>query len=101
MPRISKDFVTACLKMSDGERSKLTNSERELHGQSSAKLKCFLNNLCSKDGTRYLELGVYKASTIISAVYGNPKTVAVGIENFTFDYREPKKYMEEGWPNMK
>ena len=26
---------------------------------------------------------------------------AVGVEDFTFDYREPKKYMEEGWPNMR
>ena len=66
-----------------------------------ALAKSLLNNLCAKDGTRYLELGVYKASTLISAAYGNPKTKVVGIENFTFDYREPKKYMKEGWPNMK
>ena len=85
----------------DSEKSKLTDSERELHGQSSIKLKSFLNNICGKDGTRYLELGVYKASTLIAALYGNPKTEAVGIENFTFDFREPQKYMEEGWPNMK
>ena len=101
MPRISDEFVTACLKMADSEKSKLTDSERILHGQSSIKLKSLLNNLCSKDGTRYLELGVYKASTIIGAMYGNPKSEAVGIEDFTFDYREPKKYMKEGWPNMK
>ena len=101
MPRLSEEFVAACLKMSDSEKSKLTDSERELLGQSSIKLKSFLNNICGKDGTRYLELGVYKASTLIAALYGNPKTEAVGIENFTFDFREPQKYMEEGWPNMK
>ena len=101
MPKLSEEYVKACLKMSDAERSKLTDSERELHGQSSIKLKSLLNNLCAKDGTRYLELGVYKASTLMSAVYGNKNIEAVGVEDFTFDYREPKKYMEEGWPNMR
>ena len=101
MPRLSEEFVAACLKLADSEKSKLTDSERELHGQSSIKLKSLLNNLCAKDGTRYLELGVYKASTLIAALYGNTKTEAVGVENFKFDFREPQKYMEEGWPNMK
>ena len=101
MPKLSEEYVKACLKMSDAERSKLTDSERELHGQSSIKLKSLLNNLCAKDGTRYLELGVYKASTLMSAVYGNKNIEAVGVEDFTYDYREPKKYMEEGWPNMR
>ena len=39
MPKLSEEYVKACLKMSDAERSKLTDSERELHGQSSIKLK--------------------------------------------------------------
>ena len=62
MPRLTEEFVSACLKLADGEKSKLSDGERELHGQSSIKLKSLLNNLCAKDGTRYLELGVYKAS---------------------------------------
>ena len=35
MPRLSEEYVTACLKLADSEKSKLTDSERELHGQSS------------------------------------------------------------------
>jgi len=101
MPKLSEEFVGACLKMSDGERSKLTDSERELYGQSSIKLKTFLNNVCSKDNTRYLELGVYRGSTIISAMYGNKTLQAVGIENFKYDKKETQYFMEEGWPNMK
>ena len=101
MPKLSEEFVGACLKMSDSEKSKLTDSERELYGQSSIKLKTFLNNVCSKDNTRYLELGVYRGSTIISAMYGNKTLQAVGVENFKFDKKEPQYFLDEGWPNMK
>ena len=103
MPRLSEQFVDACLKLSDSEKGKLTDAERQLFGQSSIKLKCLLNNLCSKDGTRYLELGSYRGSTLISALYGNPKSDAVSVDNFSFDYREPKKFApdESGWPNVK
>ena len=31
MPKLSEEFVGACLKMSDSEKSKLTDSERELY----------------------------------------------------------------------
>jgi hypothetical protein len=99
--KLSEEFVKACLNMADAEKSKLTDSERELYGQSSIKLKTFLNNVCSKDNTRYLELGVYRGSTIVSSMYGNNSLQALGIENFKYDKKEPKYFMEEGWPNMK
>lgn len=101
MAKLSEEFVKACLNMADAEKSKLTDSERELYGQSSIKLKTFLNNVCSKDNTRYLELGVYRGSTIVSSMYGNNSLQALGIENFKYDKKEPKYFMEEGWPNMK
>ena len=101
MPRLSEEFVNACLNMADAEKSKLTDSERELYGQSSIKLKTLLNNVCSKDNTRYLELGIYRGSTIVSAMYGNKTLEAVGVENFKYDKKEPQYLMEDGWPNMK
>ena len=101
MAKLSEEFVSACLNMADAEKSKLTDSERELYGQSSTKLKTFLNNICSKDNTRYLELGVYRGSTMVSAMYGNKTLQTVGVENFKYDKKEPQYFMEDGWPNMK
>tara|TARA_Y100000034_G_scaffold133686_1_gene199870 strand:+ start:756 stop:1466 length:711 start_codon:yes stop_codon:yes gene_type:complete len=103
MPRLTEQFVDACLKLSDAEKSKLSDVERQLFGQSSIKIKCLLNNLCNKDGTRYLELGTYRGSTLVGALYGNAKTSAVGVDNFSYDFREPKKVApdDSGWPNVK
>ena len=102
MPRLSEEFVDACLNLADAEKGKLTDAERQLFGPTSPKIKSLLNNLCSKEGTRYLELGVYRGSTFICALYGNLKLQAVGVDDFSFDYREPKKFADEdGWPNVK
>jgi len=103
MTKITKEFIAAALELADIGQSKLTEREREIFGLSSVRLKAFLNNICSKPDTKYLELGVYKGSTIISAVFGNPTCKAMGVENFKYDEREPKKLAPEGtiWTNMK
>ncbi len=56
-----------------------------LDGMSSPKVRAFLNNLCEREGTRYLEIGSWKGSTLISALYANEQMVdlAIGIDNFT------------------
>ena len=96
-------FVKVSLEMADKERSKLTGIEKDLHGLSSIRLKCLLNNLCSKVNTEYLEVGVYKGSTAIAAMFDNPKTKVTGIEHFLYDDREASKWAPEGyiWDNMK
>ena len=101
MQKLSETFVEACLNMADAEKSKITDFERQLYGQSSVKIKTLLNNLCGKDNTRYLELGIYRGSTLVSAAFGNTKLEAVGVENFKYDRAEAQKWSEEGWPNMK
>ena len=55
-----------------------------LDGMSSPKVRALLNNLCDKKGTRYLEIGSWKGSTLISALYGNEHMVdlAIGIDCF-------------------
>ena len=82
---------------------KLIERERELFGLSSTRLRALLNNLCTPKGTNYLEIGVYRGATLISAVYGNPTCKAIGIDNFRYDEREPKRWAVEGdiWHNMK
>jgi len=41
--------------------------------------------LCSKPGTRYLEVGTYTGSSIISAMLNNKCAKAVGIDNWSLD----------------
>lgn len=103
MSKVTVALARASLELSDNERSKLTEREREIFGLTSLKVKALINNLCSKDNTNYLEIGVYKGSTLISALAGNNKTKAYGVENFTYDDREPKKRAPDGgiWENMK
>lgn len=101
--KLTEAFIGAALELADNGISKLSEREREIYGLSSTRLRSLLNNLCSKEGTSYLELGVYKGATIISAMYGNPKLKAVGVDNYKYDEREPKKWAAEGtiWENIK
>lgn len=68
--------------------SKLPKQVIELEGMSSPKVRHFLNNICSRDGTRYLEVGVWKGSTFISALYGNESSIVVAdaIDDFSEFY---------------
>lgn len=103
MVKLTQEFVKAALTLADSGRSKVGDRERELFGLSSPRLKALLNNLNSKEGTNYLELGAYKGSTLISAAFGNTTNKIVVVENYSFDEREPKRYAPEGeiWENMK
>src|SRR3990167_7098778 len=71
--------------------SKLNSDILGLRGLSSSKVRHFLNNICSLEGASYLEIGVWRGSTFISALYGNAKKLshAVAIDNWAKD----------GWSN--
>lgn len=43
-----------------------------LQGMSSPKVRHFMNNLCDLPDTRYLEIGTYAGSTLVSAAFHNP-----------------------------
>ena len=62
------------------EVSKLTLDVMNIHGITSNKIRCFLNNICSIGGT-YLEVGVFRGATFCSAIYGN-EVHAIGLDNF-------------------
>ena len=70
--------------------SKLNSSVLEIDGMSSDKVRHLLNNLCSRKDTRYLEIGTWKGSTWISALYRNENVVtkATAIDNWT-EYEGP------------
>jgi hypothetical protein len=103
MNKYTEAFIDAALELSDTGISKISERERELFGLSSVRLRNLLNNLCSKPDTTYLELGVYKGATLVSALFGNTKTKAIAVENYKYDEREPKKWAPEGtiWENIK
>ena len=103
MGKITKQWVQAALELADQGQAKLTQRERELFGLSSTRLRCLINNVCAPDNTRYLEIGVYRGSTVVAAAYGNKTTKVVGVDNYKYDDREPLKWAPEGyiWDNMK
>lgn len=103
MVKLTQEFVEAALELADKGQSKINERERELFGLSSPRVKALLNNLCCLKGTNYLELGVYRGSTLISALFGNPECKAVGVDNFRYDEREPKRWAPENdiWHNVK
>ncbi|KAF3363128.1 Uncharacterized protein PHSC3_000313 [Chlamydiales bacterium STE3] len=68
--------------------SKLSQEVLEIDGMSSAKGRHLLNNLCTFPESRYLEIGSWKGSTWISALYANQNTVseAVAIDNWMWTF---------------
>ena len=102
--KMSESFCKTALKMADNERGKPTDIERnKIHGLSTVRTRCLISNLCAKANTNYLEIGVYKGSTIIAALFDNLTTKAVGVEHFLYDESEADKWAPEGfiWDNMK
>jgi hypothetical protein len=71
------------------EVSKLTQEILDIHGITSNKVKCFLNNICDIDGATYLEIGVFRGATFCSAIYGND-IYAIGVDNFMSPNLTPK-----------
>jgi hypothetical protein len=63
--------------------SKLTPEVLALPGMSSARGRHLLNNLCAFNEARYLEVGPWKGSTLISALYGHNLAYHAAVENYT------------------
>lgn len=78
------EHVVDCIEKGERECSSLSSPILAIDGMSSAKIRHFLNNLCSLPGASYLEIGCWKGSTLISALYHNSSIVqAVAIDNWS------------------
>lgn len=78
-----KNIETA-IDMAENEKSKLTKDVLQLEGMSSPKIRHFLNNLCaSTDPCNYLEIGTWKGSTLVSALFNNFHCHAIGNDNWS------------------
>jgi hypothetical protein len=71
------------------EVSKLNQDILDIHGITSNKVKCFLNNICDIDGATYLEIGVFRGATFCSAIHGN-NIKSIAIDNFMSPNLTPK-----------
>jgi hypothetical protein len=67
-------------------KGKLPKSVLKLEGMSSSGIRLLLNNLCSEP-TKYLEIGSWKGSTFISAMYKNLNTRGMSID-FHEEYKD-------------
>jgi hypothetical protein len=83
--RMLIEHLKSSIAMSYIGSSKLPQEVLSIQGMSSSKVRHFLNNLCSLPGTNYLEIGVWRGSTWISALYGNQKSInkAIAIDNWS------------------
>lgn len=79
------DHVQKSIQAASLHQSKLTRDILNISGMSSHKGRHLLNNLCSLPGARYLEIGVWRGSTFIAALYKNNNTLrdAVAIDNWS------------------
>lgn len=84
--------IEKSIQRAEKGESELNPAILALEGYSSAKVRHFLNNLCIREGTRYFEIGTWKGSTFISALYGNQKNLkdAVAIDDWS-EFGGPEK----------
>jgi hypothetical protein len=66
-----------------------SNQLLRLHGMSGYKYRHLLNNLCSREGITYAEVGTWKGSTFLSATYHNRNIRALTCDNWS-EFGGPK-----------
>jgi hypothetical protein len=79
--------------------SKITQDIIDMDGMSGKKTRHFYNNLLSMDEARYLEIGVWKGSSVCSAMCEN-KAKVVCIDNWT-EFNGPKNVFMENFEKYK
>lgn len=62
-------------------RTKLSQDVFNLNGMSTPEVRMFLNELVKED-TNYLEIGIHRGSTFVSAMYQNNPKSAIAIDDF-------------------
>jgi len=88
------DQVENALKLSSENRSRAKHS-LTIPGLTSEKVKHFLNNLCSAQDVRYLEVGVFQGATFTAALEGN-NAIAHALDHWKDTGINPARDVE-GW----
>lgn len=90
--------VKTCLYWARQNKSKITQRIlTELEGMTGKKTRHFYNNLCSLPDARYLEIGAWKGSSSISALYMNPHCKATIIDNWSEFNGNPQDLINNIW----
>jgi hypothetical protein len=74
--------IISCLNSTLSGYTRLPKSVFDIHGFSSPYIRILLNNLCNFSQCKYLEIGSWHGSTLISASHNN-KGSFIGIDNFS------------------
>ena len=63
--------------------SKVSYDILKIDGMSGNKTRHLYNNICNLENSTYLEVGTWKGSSFISAMYKNPNTYGICIDNWS------------------
>ena len=83
-----KTIVDLAFQNAENNISKITDDIISMDGMSGKKTRHFYNNLLNTEDARYLEIGIWKGSSVCSAMCGN-KAKIVCIDNWS-EFGGPK-----------
>jgi hypothetical protein len=86
------DRVETGIKNALTKTTKLGGFHLGLEGMSSTYNRILMNNLVSNED-RYLEIGVWRGSMFVSALYENDPNAAIAIDNFSQFDGDQKKFL--------
>lgn len=92
-----KEHILEALRKAKLCESKLTYDAFQTPGFTSPKIRHLLNNVGSCDELNYLEIGVHKGGTFVSALYKNNMKSATAVDNwseFAYDGASRKEFFE-------
>lgn len=76
------EHIEQCIVDAINRKSKLTPDILLIAGMSSIQIRHLLNNILNTPDVNYLEIGVHRGSTFISALYKNEVDSAYAIDNW-------------------
>ncbi len=84
-PQLLIDHVKKSIELADQQSSNLIPEILCIEGMSSSRVRHLLNNLCTLINGSYLEIGTWKGSTFVSALFDNTNTLkkAIAIDNWS------------------
>lgn len=77
-----KAHIEDSLSKADAGKSGISEEIIRMEGYSGSKTRHLYNNLCSLPGAAYLEVGAWKGSSFVSAIFGN-SAKAVAVDNWS------------------
>ena len=83
------DHIKSSLKKANEYESNIDSYILNMDGMTGKKTRHFYNNICSMDDARYLEIGVWKGSSLCSAMCKNNMKSCLAIENWS-EFGGPK-----------